>query len=294
MKSTTIAVIAAVLIVVIAASIVTAYVNCSKEKDNKKGITLIDDEGNKIILTSVPQRIVSLAPSCTQIAFAIGLGDKVVGVTTADDYPYNFSAWAATGNITLDGDYGNPNMETISSLRPDLIITDNINDANLPYLRSEGYNILVLNPVTIKGICKDITLLGNATNEQTKANILVTNITGTINSIATKIADAHVAKLKVFYEMWEPPNGGSYMTVANDTWINEVITKAGGVNIFSNTTGGYITLPSETIVTLNPEAIFLPTKMGEAPFYGSISQVKITAGWNVISAVQHNRIYIVD
>ena len=90
-------------------------------------------------------------------------------------------------------------MEAIASLRPDLIITDNINDGVLGNMRSEGYKVLVPNPATINGICKDITLLGNATNEQTNANTVVANITNTINSITTKIADAHVTPAKVFY-----------------------------------------------------------------------------------------------
>ena len=90
------------------ASIVSAafiYVNYSAQnatlKSQNSNITLVDDEGYVTTLTSIPQRIVSLAPSCTQILFAIGVGDKVVGVTTYDDYPYNFSAWVAAGNMTI-------------------------------------------------------------------------------------------------------------------------------------------------------------------------------------------------
>ena len=99
---------------------------------------------------------------------------------------------------------------------------------------------------------------------------------------------------KFSIEVWGPPEGDSYMSSANDTWINAVISKAGGVNIFSNETGGYIYPASETIVALNPDAIFLPTSMGQTPFYGSASQLEATSGWSVISAVQHNRVYIIN
>ena len=70
-----------------------------------------------------------------------------MGVTSYDDYPYNFSAWAAAGNITIDGGYGTPNMEAIASLNPSLILTDNINDGvALSSMRALGYKVVVLNP----------------------------------------------------------------------------------------------------------------------------------------------------
>ncbi len=244
-------------------------------------------------MTSIPQRIVSLAPSCTQILFAVGAGDKVVGVTTYDDYPYNFSAWVAAGNMTIDGGYGTPNMEAIAGLRPDLILTDNINDASLPSMRASGYNVVVLNPTTIAGIYHDISLVGKATGTETQATAVIQNITSTINSITTKIDNAHLTPMKVFYEVWGPPAGG-FMTSGSTTWINDVISKAGGVNIFANETQQYPTVSSETIVALDPDAIFLPTEMGISPFYGSVSQLEATPGWNTISAVQNNRVYVID
>ncbi len=96
--------------------------------------------------------------------------------------------------------------------------------------------------------------------------------------------------MKVFYEIWTPP----LMTSGSTTWINSVITAAGGVNIFANETQQWPTVSSETVVALNPDAIFLPTEMGVSPFYGSVAQVEATPGWSAISAVQHNRVYVID
>ena len=84
------------------------------------------------------------------------------------------------------------------------------------------------------------------------------------------------------------------MTSGSTTWINGVITAAGGVNIFADQTQQYPTVSSETIVSLNPDAIFLPTEMGTAPFYGSVAQLEATPGWNTISAVQNNRVYVIN
>ena len=286
--------IAAIIIIVLIVSSAFVYLDYYAPNKSKTAsqqtISITDDEGYVTNLTSIPQRIVSLAPSCTQILFVIGAGDKVVGVTTYDDYPYNFSAWVAAGNMTYDGGYGTPNMEAIASLNPNLILTDNINDVSLPSMRALGYKVVVLNPTTIAGIYHDITLVGKATGSETQATAVVANITNTINSISTKIANARVTPMKVFYEIWTPP----LMTSGSTTWINNVITKAGGVNIFANETQQYPTVSSETVVALNPDAIFLPTEMGVSPFYGSVAQLEATPGWNAISAVQNNRVYVID
>ena len=186
-------------------------------------------------------------------------------------------------------------MEAIASLRPDLILTDNINDGvALSSMRALGYKVIVLNPTTITGIYHDISLVGGATGDETQATAVIENITNTINSITTKIADANITTpMKVYYEVWGPPEG-AFMSSGSTTWINDVISKAGGVNIFANETQEYPTVSSETIVALNPDAIFLPTEMGISPFYGSVAQVESTPGWNTISAVQNNRVYVID
>jgi len=290
--------IATIITIVLIVSATFVYLDYYVPNHNKTAsqqtISITDDEGYVTNLTSIPQRIVSLAPSCTQIVFAVGAGDKVVGVTTYDDYPYNFSAWVAAGNMTIDGGYGTPNMEVIASLRPDLILTDNINDGvALSSMRADGYNVIVLNPTTIAGIYHDISIVGDTTGYETQATAVIANITSTINSITTKIDNAHLTPMKVFYEVWGPPEG-SFMSSGSTTWINDVISKAGGVNIFSNVTQQYPTVSSETIVALNPDAIFLPTEMGISPFYGSVAQVEATPGWNTISAVQNNRVYVID
>jgi len=279
-----------IVMVISGAFIYTSYKNPGQS--TAKGITITDDENYNTTLTTTPQRIVSLAPSCTQVLFAIGAGDKVVGVTTYDDYPYNFTAWVAAGNMTIDGGYSTPDMEVIAGLRPDLIVTDSINDASLPSMRSLGYNVIVLNPSTIDGICNDMKIAGKATGLTNQANAVVKNLTNTINSIETKIANAHEAAPTVLYEVWTPP----LMTAGHSSWINDVITKAGGVNIFDNAsdTNAYPTVSSETVVALNPDTIFLPTQMGQSPFYGSVATVKATPGWNTISAVKNNRVYVID
>jgi iron complex transport system substrate-binding protein len=280
------------VIVVVAAGFI--YYNMAPGTNNTgNGVTVTDDEGYTTTFTSTPERIISLAPSNTQILFAIDVGNKVVGVTDYDHYPYNFSAWIAAGNMTSIGGFSTPNKEIIATLQPDLILATPINDPDVVSLRDLGYKVLVLNPNDVAGVLNDITIVGKATGADQSATTLVNSIKSQINSIEGKIAAANLPKPLVYYEVWTPP----LMSAGNNSFINDVILKAGGINIFQNETEQYPTVSSETIVYDNPDVILLPTDMantGEAPFYGSVDQVKARPGWSTISAVQNNRVVVVN
>ena len=280
-----------IVAVISAAFLYTNYNNGSN--NNKNNFTVLDDEGYTTNFTAVPQRIISLAPSNTQIAFAIGVGNRVVGVTDFDQYPYNFTAWFAAGNMTSIGGFSTPNKETIASLNPDLILATPVNDPDVVTLRDLGYKVLVLNPNDVNGIFADINMVGKATGATENATALVSQLTNQISNIEAKIAAANLPKPKVYYEVWTPP----LMSAGGTSFINDVISKAGGINIFANETQQYPTISSETIVQKNPDVILLPTDManaGEAPFYGSVADVLARPGWGSISAVQHNRVVVVD
>src|SRR3989304_4102107 len=150
---------------------------------------LVDDHGYKTSLTAYPEKIVSLAPSCTEILFAIDAGDKVVAVTDYDNYPYDFAAWIAAGNMTSVGDFTNPNLEVITTLDPDLILASGgVQEESVGTLRELGYKILVLDPTSIDGVLKNIELVGNATGKRAEATALVDDIINRINTVTNKRA----------------------------------------------------------------------------------------------------------
>ena len=293
MKKSLISIIAIIVIVTIV-SAAFIYLNYnSPNNSNNSTLSVIDDEGYTTTFTSIPQRIISLAPSNTQILFAIGLGDKVVGITDYDHYPYNFTAWIEAGNITSIGGFSTPNKETIASLSPDLILATPINDPDVVTLRDLGYKVLVLNPNDVGGVLSDISLVGKAAGADSDAASLVDSLTSQISAIEAKIASANLPKPKVYYEVWTPP----LMSAGNGSFINDVILKAGGINIFGSETQQYPSVSSETVVQSNPDVIMLPTEMantGEAPFYGSVADVKARPGWSTISAVENDRVIIVS
>ena len=293
MKKSLLSIIAIIVIVTIV-SAAFIYLNYnSPNNSNNSTLSVIDDEGYTTTFTSIPQRIISLAPSNTQILFAIGLGDKVVGITDYDHYPYNFTAWIEAGNITSIGGFSTPNKETIASLSPDLILATPINDPDVVTLRDLGYKVLVLNPNDVDGVLSDISMVGKAAGADSDAASLVDSLTSQISAIEAKIASANLPKPKVYYEVWTPP----LMSAGNGSFINDVILKAGGINIFGGETQQYPSVSSETVVQSNPDVIMLPTEMantGEAPFYGSVADVKARPGWSTISAVENDRVIIVS
>ncbi len=286
-----IAVIATIAVIVLAAFIYVYYSTNTSASQSEEGITITDAEGYQTTLTAVPQRIISLAPSVTPILYQIGVGDKVVGLTEYDNYPYNFTAWFEAGNMTCAGGFSTPNMEAIASLAPDVIFTTNINDQYIPNMRELGYKVIVVGPTSIQGVYDTINMIGKATGTQTGAATLVDSLGNQISGITEKIAAAGITeKPKVYYEVWY--DSASIMAAGGGSWINDVISTAGGINIFANETTEFPSSSSEVIVKDNPDVILIPTNMGD--YHGSIDDIKARPGWNAINAVKNNRIYIID
>jgi iron complex transport system substrate-binding protein len=294
---TYVAVIAAIVLVLLATFV---YVNMQNNNGLQptptpfQSIVLTDDEGFNTTLDAYPQRIVSLAPGNTQILFAVGAGAKVVGLTDYDNYPYNFSAWIESGNMTSIGGYSTPNKEAIVSLQPDLILATPIVNADVATLRSLGYKVIVINSRNVQGVLEDITLVGRAVGTDAKAAELVASINSQIDNVSAKIAAANITeRAKVYYEIWGPP-AGDMMSAGGTSWVNDLISKAGGINIFANEADQWPTISSETVVQKNPDVIILPTGMGMGSFYGSVDQVKARSGWNSMSAIVNNRVVVID
>jgi iron complex transport system substrate-binding protein len=252
---------------------------------------LVDDKGYVTRLDAVPNRIASIAPSATEIVFALGLGDKVVAVSDVCDYPYNFSAWVAAGNMTSIV-FSEPNVEAIVSLEADLIIaTGGVQAEAVDTLRNLGQRVLVLDPSDVDGVLKDIELVGNATGKTAEAKALVANLASRISAVVAKVANA-TSTPKVYYEVWYDP----LYTAGAKAWQNALFAKAGGVNVFADQDFDYFQSSDEAVIERNPDVILLPQQgMGSgAVFWGSLDAVKARPGWSSISAVQNDRLCTVD
>jgi len=264
--------------------------NLQSELYKYRNLTLVDDRGYVLNLTSYPSRIVSLAPSNTEILFAIGAGDEAVGVTDYCNYPYNFSAWIEAGNLTSVGDYWTPNIEAIVALEPDLILAAFAQEEVVNTLRGMGYKVLVLDPENSDDVLKDIILVGRATDRNIEAAILVNNLRRRIDAVVSKVAGAAFTP-KVYYEVWYDP----LWSVGSASWEHELIEKARGINIFADQSLKYFETSSEAIIERNPDIVIFPLGHGAgSPFWGSFDQVKARPGWDAISAVQNDRLYTID
>jgi iron complex transport system substrate-binding protein len=252
---------------------------------------LVDDHGYKTSLTAYPNKIISVAPSCTEILYAIDAGDKVVAVTNYDDYPYDFAAWIAAGNMTSVGDFTSPNLEVIISLDPDLILASGgVQAESVNTLRERGYKVLVLDPTSVDGILKNIELVGNATGKQAEATNLVNDLTSRINAVAETVASA--TKPKVYYETYYEIT--SSWTIGAKAWQTELIEKAGGTNIFGDQQMDYYQYQVEALIARNPDAIVLPASGMGTGEQASLEAVKARPGWDTMNAVQNDRIYQIN
>jgi len=289
-------VIAAVVIIalIVTAAFIYVYYQGQTNAQLEALHKLVDDTGYVTSMDAFPNKIISLAPSTTEIVFALGLDEKVVAVSNYCDYPYNFSAWIEAGNMTSIGDFSNPNMEVIASLDPDLIIaTAGVQGETVGALRDLGYKVLVLNPANINGVMQNIELVGNATGKTAEAKALIASITNRIDAVVNKVASA-TSTPQVYYEVWYDPT--SLWTAGSKAWQNELIEKAGGVNIFADQELDYFQASAEAVIERNPDVILLPAEgmgFGE-PFWVSLDAVKERPGWNTIGAVQNDRLVQVD
>ncbi|HEY95122.1 MAG TPA: cobalamin-binding protein [Dehalococcoidia bacterium] len=240
------------------------FAACNSSETVEEKVTTIevtDMIGRTVTLEGVPEKIVSLAPSNTEILFALGLGEKIVGVTEFCDYPE-----AAKEKPKVAG-FADADIEKILAAEPDVIfITSTMHvDEILPSLENYGMTVVVVDPRTLDEVLDSYTIIGKVTGTSDKAAQIVNSMSARMKNITDKTKELTVTeKPRVFYVMWHEP----LMTVGGDTRIHELIEKAGGTNLFADTIG-YPTIDLETLVEADPQVIIAGTGMGEgadAPF----------------------------
>ncbi|MGD2065860.1 MAG: helical backbone metal receptor [Candidatus Bathyarchaeota archaeon] len=260
-----------------------------EELSGYKEITLVDDLGNVVVLTEPPERIVSLAPSNTEILFAVGAGDKVVGVTNVCDYPYNFTAWIEAGNMSSIGPYWQPAVEPIITLDPDLVFASTASEEAAETLKNLGYNVLIVEPKTINGVLESILLIGRATGNHVEAGEFVNEIRDRMDAVINTVAGA-TSTPKVYYEVWGP----DIQSAGPGTFIDELITLAGGENIFHDAGTSFPMVSSETVIMKNPDVIIFPHMYMGTVSWGTYADIESRPGWDSITAIQNDNFHIID
>ena len=245
--------------------------------------TYTDDAGRTVAIDQVPQRIVSFGPSITEILFALGLEEKVVGVDTYSDYPE-----AATLKTKV-GDAFNPSLEKIAELEPDLILTIKQEQLNRE-LGALGLKSMVIDPEDINGIFKDIILVGEINGTGREADELVEAMQDSISQVTALIVDTPASS--VFFIV-DATDLTLPWTAGNGSFIDALITMAGGENVAGGMPGAWIQFSLEQIVSSDPEVIIVQTMTGGMP---TVSQEELEQHpvWREITAVKQGKIGFVD
>ncbi len=249
-------------------------------------LALKDDLGREVKLAARPARIVSLAPSITEILFAVGAGPQVVGLTKYCNYP----ADAAQGREIIGGFSAKTiSVEKIISLKPDLVFAAGATHKPVSEaLEAAGVTVFNFDPKDFADVYADILAAGALTGNPAQAEKVVADMKARVAKVtAITAAIPPDQRVKVFYEVWDEP----LMTAGPATFIGQVIELAGGINIFADVKEQYPTINSEAVVTRGPDVILGPSSHGEG-----LTAAKIAGrpGWGELAAVKAGRIVIVD
>jgi iron complex transport system substrate-binding protein len=205
-------------------------------------VNVTDFKGRNITLDKIPERIVSLSPSNTEILFALGAGDRVVGVTSFCDYPEEAK------NVERVGSFEGPNLELVNKAQPDVVLAGYIQEDAIKMLESMGIKVIVTEAEKFENIYDSIELIGKVTGTDEKAKEIVDEMRHTIEGITEKYKDRD--KPTVFYVVWTDP----LTTAGSDTYINEVIKAAGGINV-AEKAAGWAQYSPEALIKDNPEIL---------------------------------------
>lgn len=256
---------------------------CAPQSVATGGLTFTDGLGREVVLPGPAQRVVSVAPSNTEILFAIGAGAQVVGRDEFSDYPAEAASLPSIG-----GSMGEFSAEAIVALEPDLVLAAEINTPELvKQLEDLGLTVYYLsNPTTLEEMYVNLEIVGQLTGHDVSA--LVESLKERVAAVDEKIAPLSF-RPNVFYEI-DATDPTKPWTYGPGTFGNLLIERAGGFNIASSAADPYPQWSLEQIVVANPSVIVL----GDAMWGVTPESVKERAGWESIVAVQDGNIFPID
>lgn len=241
-------------------------------------LTIIDGLNREVTVPRPPQRLVALTPSITENLFALGLGDKVVGVSSYSDYPL------AAQNIPVVGDAFQLNYEQILLLEPDLIVGDaQLVSNHMAKLEELDLPLLAINPTNLQEVMEDLLIIGKATDALGAAQQVIDEMQVKIQHVQGVVADLpETVRPLVFVEVWDEP----LMTCGPGSFMQELIELAGGRNLAADADSSWVEYSSELVVERDPEVILLTR-----PYVG---EVMARSAWQEIRAVKNGRVVAVD
>lgn len=235
-------------------------------------LTVTDATGVDITLDQAPERVVMLVPSDTEIVYAIGAGELAVGADAYSDYPPEAAGLPRVGDV-------NTNIEAVAALNPDLVLaSSSMNAAAVDSLRQLGIKVYASDPQTLEETIAHIERLGVLLNRQAEAQAVTDSMRADMQFVADKVKDAEPVTVYLeFSPGW---------TVGTGTFLDDLVTQAGGVNIATAQPGWY-EVDSEAVISQNPQVILYPQIDGVDFLEGILSR----PGWEQIDAVKNDRVH---
>jgi iron complex transport system substrate-binding protein len=241
---------------------------------SKYPMTIVDGAGRSVTIEAIPETIASLAPSNTEILYALGLGDLVVGVTEYCNYPPEAAEKPKIGG------YSDVNIEVVTEVEPDLILAANIHITEVvPALEQLDLTVVVIDPADIPGVLDGITLVGEITDREEEAAMVVADMQTRIDAVSAAVEGRE--KSRTFWEI-----SNDLWTAGPSSFINDLITRAGGDNIAADADSPWAQLSNEAIIEADPEVIFL----ADHPYGETKETLAERPGWDEISAIVNGRV----
>jgi iron complex transport system substrate-binding protein len=242
-------------------------------------ITISDNFGNEVIIEEPPQRIVSLSPCNTEILFAVGAGDQVVGGTTYDTYP------PEAVNLSKIGGFSTVDIEAVVNLTPDLVLAEYGNgEETVNALKNMNLTVVSLNPKTLNDILDNILLVGNITGNDETSLLLTTDMKQKIENISAQTKDIPDSnKPTVLYIVWHDP----MYAAGTGSYPNDLLTIAGGMNIVDEE--GWPIIDLEQIIDRNPEIIICSGMGGGS--YTIMEAITENEVLSTVDAIKNNKVY---
>lgn len=240
-----------------------------------------DAVGRDVTLDTPPRRIVSLAPNVTEILFSLGLGERVVGVTTFCTYP------AEAKTKPKIGSFMDLSVEKIISLAPDLVIgtVDGNSRSGVGILERASIKTFVVNPRDVAQTINTIEQLGKICGTEKRGRELASKLRRRVDVVGEKVRSA--GRLRVFLQINDHP----IMTVNRHTFHNDLINLAGGINIFEDGPISYPRIGIEEVLARKPEAILISSMERGGRFEEARKE---WLKWDSLPAVKEGRVYLID
>lgn len=238
-------------------------------------VTVVDSYGRNVTIPRRPERIVSLAPSHTEVLFALGLGPRVCGVTKYCDYP------AEAREKPDVGGFANPSVERILELKPDLVVATEAQKTLVGQLESLGMPVIAVAAKTVGEVPDLISTIGRAAGVDSRAATLTADLKARIEKVTSGTKTIlEKDRTRVYYELWFDP----ITSVGPGSFLHDLIGLAGGINIMGDAKSAYPTASQEIIIQRNPQVILY------AHGRQRTDQISWRPGWTTISAVKAGRI----